>query len=78
MPIAAPAVPKRPTCVERIVETAARELKIDPAELRRRNFITTFPYATPVGLTYDTGDYEATLKRAQEIADVKGFAGAQG
>ena len=50
--------PEATYTVERIVETAARELGIDPAELRRRNFITTFPYATPVGLTYDTGDYE--------------------
>jgi carbon-monoxide dehydrogenase large subunit len=66
--------PEATYVVERIVETAARELKIDPAELRRRNFIKTFPYATPVGLAYDTGDYEATLKRAQEIADIKGFA----
>jgi carbon-monoxide dehydrogenase large subunit len=60
--------------VERLVETAAREMKIDPAEIRRRNFITSFPYATPVGLTYDTGDYEACLSRALELADVKGFA----
>jgi aerobic carbon-monoxide dehydrogenase large subunit len=60
--------------VERIVETAARELKLDPAELRRRNFIHAFPYATPVGLTYDTGDYDATLNRAVELADVKGYA----
>jgi carbon-monoxide dehydrogenase large subunit len=66
--------PEATYLIERLVETAARELKIDPAELRRRNFIRTFPYATPVGLTYDTGDYEATLKRVQEIADVKGFA----
>ena len=61
MPIAAPAGPRRPIVLERLVETAARELGIDPAELRRRNFIKTFPYPTPVGLTYDTGDYEATL-----------------
>jgi carbon-monoxide dehydrogenase large subunit len=60
--------------VERLVEQAARELKVDPAELRRRNFIRTFPYATPVGLTYDTGDYEATLAKAQRLADVSGFA----
>jgi aerobic carbon-monoxide dehydrogenase large subunit len=59
--------------IERIVETAARELGVDPAELRRRNFIRTFPYATPVGLTYDTGDYEATLARVQQLADVGGF-----
>ena len=66
--------PEATYLVERLVETAARELKMDPAELRRKNFIRTFPYATPVGLTYDTGDYEATLNRVQEIADVKGFA----
>jgi carbon-monoxide dehydrogenase large subunit len=47
---------------------------LDPAEIRRRNFITQFPYATPVGLTYDTGDYEAHLAKAIELADVAGFA----
>jgi carbon-monoxide dehydrogenase large subunit len=66
--------PEATYLVERLVETAARELKLDPAEIRRRNFITEFPYATPVGLTYDTGDYDATLTRALELADVKGFA----
>ena len=66
--------PEATYVVERIVETAAREMKLDPAELRRRNFIKTFPYATPVGLTYDTGDYNATLTRALELADVKDFA----
>jgi carbon-monoxide dehydrogenase large subunit len=66
--------PEATYVVERLVETAAHELKIDPAELRRRNFIQTFPYATPVGLTYDTGNYEATMARAIELADVAGFA----
>jgi carbon-monoxide dehydrogenase large subunit len=66
--------PEATYLVERVVELAARELKIDPAELRRRNFIRKFPHASPVGLTYDTGDYEATLKRVLEIADVNGFA----
>ncbi|WP_059410457.1 xanthine dehydrogenase family protein molybdopterin-binding subunit [Cupriavidus basilensis] len=65
--------PEATYVVERLVETAARELKMDPAELRRKNFIRDFPYATPVGLTYDTGDYEPCLARAQELADVKGF-----
>jgi carbon-monoxide dehydrogenase large subunit len=55
------------------VETAAREMKVDPAEIRRRNFIRTFPYQTPVALQYDTGDYEATLKAAQDLADVKNY-----
>jgi carbon-monoxide dehydrogenase large subunit len=66
--------PEATYLVERLVELAARETKVHPAELRKRNFIRTFPYATPVGLTYDTGDYEATLNRVMEIADVKGFA----
>ncbi|RQH03698.1 xanthine dehydrogenase family protein molybdopterin-binding subunit [Paraburkholderia dinghuensis] len=66
--------PEATYVVERLVETAAREMNIDPAEIRRRNFIRSFPYATPVGLTYDTGDYEACLSRALELADVKGFA----
>jgi carbon-monoxide dehydrogenase large subunit len=57
-----------------MVEQAAREMKIDPAEIRRRNFITTFPYSTPVGLTYDVGDYAAHLDKAVQMADVAGFA----
>ena len=60
--------------VERLVETAAREMKLDPAEIRRRNFIKTFPYQTPVALMYDTGDYEATLDAVMKMADVAGFA----
>jgi carbon-monoxide dehydrogenase large subunit len=59
--------------VERLVETAAREMKIDPAEIRRRNFITRFPYQTPVALMYDTGDYHKTLEHALKLADVAGY-----
>ena len=66
--------PEATYVVERIVEQAARELGLDPAEFRRRNFITQFPYATPVGLTYDTGDYAAHLDKALEMSDAKGFA----
>jgi carbon-monoxide dehydrogenase large subunit len=66
--------PEATYVVERLVETAARELKIDPAEIRRRNFIRDFPYQTPVALQYDTGNYEATLEAVQTLADVKGFA----
>ncbi|MEN7526734.1 xanthine dehydrogenase family protein molybdopterin-binding subunit [Cupriavidus sp. DL-D2] len=65
--------PEATYVVERLVEAAARELGTDPAALRRKNFIRSFPYATPVGLTYDTGDYEPCLARAQELADVAGF-----
>jgi len=65
--------PEATYVVERIVETAARELKIDPAEIRRRNFITQFPYQTPVALCYDIGNYEGTLSEAIRVADVAGF-----
>jgi carbon-monoxide dehydrogenase large subunit len=65
--------PEATYVVERLVETAAREMKIEPAELRRRNFIRQFPYQTPVALCYDTGNYEATLDAAMKIADVAGF-----
>ncbi|WP_456306398.1 xanthine dehydrogenase family protein molybdopterin-binding subunit [Oleomonas cavernae] len=65
--------PEATYVLERIVEVAARELKIDPAELRRRNFIRTFPYQTPVALEYDIGDYQASLDQALELADYKGF-----
>ncbi len=66
--------PEATYVVERLVETAARELKIDPAEIRRKNFIHQFPYQTPVALLYDTGDYDATLDAAVKMADVAGFA----
>jgi len=66
--------PEATYVVERLVETAAREMKIDPAEIRRRNFITAFPYQTPVALMYDIGDYNATMDAAQKLADVSGFA----
>ncbi len=67
--------PEATYLIERVVDVAAREMNIDPAELRRRNFIQPdqFPYDTPVALTYDTGNYEATLDQAMEAADYSGF-----
>ncbi|GHE06202.1 carbon-monoxide dehydrogenase [Defluviimonas sp. 20V17] len=59
--------------LERVIDKAAREMGIDPIELRRKNFVTEFPYATPVAVEYDTGDYEATMAKLEEIADLKGF-----
>jgi carbon-monoxide dehydrogenase large subunit len=61
--------------VERLVDTAAREMGIDPGELRRRNFIAkdAYPYQTPVALTYDSGDYFTTLEMALKAADHSGF-----
>ena len=68
--------PEATYLVERIVTKAATELGKDPAELRRQNFIRTdeFPYETPVALTYDIGDYEASLDKALELSDYEGFA----
>src|SRR6478736_3331638 len=65
--------PEATYVVERLVETAAREMKMNPAEMRRKNFIRQFPYQTPVALLYDTGNYEATLDAAMKMADVAGF-----
>ncbi|MEY8842344.1 xanthine dehydrogenase family protein molybdopterin-binding subunit, partial [Cribrihabitans sp. XS_ASV171] len=59
--------------LERVIDKAARELGVDPIALRRQNFITEFPYATPVAVEYDTGDYNATMDKLEEIADLKGF-----
>ncbi|MBL3608094.1 xanthine dehydrogenase family protein molybdopterin-binding subunit [Rhodovulum sulfidophilum] len=59
--------------LERVIDKAAREMGIDPVEIRRRNFVTEFPYATPVAVEYDTGDYHATMDKLLEIADVAGF-----
>jgi carbon-monoxide dehydrogenase large subunit len=66
--------PEATFVVERLVEVGAREMGIDPAELRRRNFVKSFPHQTPVIMTYDAGDYDASLKKAMELADFKGFA----
>lgn len=65
--------PEAAYVVERLVEAAAREMNMDPGDIRRQNFIRDFPYETPVGLTYDTGDFEATLNQAEAMADIAGF-----
>ena len=67
--------PEATYLVERIVEKAAGEMGLNPAELRRRNFIgkDQFPYQTPVALEYDTGDYEASLDKALAMADYDAF-----
>jgi carbon-monoxide dehydrogenase large subunit len=57
--------------IERLIDVAARELDMDPATIRRKNFIPSedFPYETGLGHTYDSGDYEKTLETAQELID---------
>jgi aerobic carbon-monoxide dehydrogenase large subunit len=62
--------------LERLVDVAARELNIDRAELRRRNMVPTsaMPHATPVGKTYDSGDFAMVLDAALERMDYAGFS----
>jgi carbon-monoxide dehydrogenase large subunit len=65
--------PEATYLLERTMEIAARELKVSPAELRRKNFIREFPHQTPVIMCYDAGDYDASLNAAMKAADWDGF-----
>ncbi len=66
--------PEASFVVERLMETAAREMGKDPAELRRVNFVKEFPYQTQVIMNYDSGDFEGNMNQAMEAADWSGFA----
>ncbi|BAS26991.1 xanthine dehydrogenase family protein molybdopterin-binding subunit [Limnochorda pilosa] len=63
--------PEATFIVERLVDLFARQIGMDPAEVRRRNFIpaNAFPYDTPTGLTYDSGDYATALDKLLEALD---------
>ncbi|HWV95649.1 MAG TPA: xanthine dehydrogenase family protein molybdopterin-binding subunit [Xanthobacteraceae bacterium] len=65
--------PEASYLLERLMETAARQLKVDPAELRSKNFIREFPHQTPVIMAYDTGDFQASLDAAMKSIDYAGF-----
>jgi carbon-monoxide dehydrogenase large subunit len=65
--------PEATYLLERTMETAARELGVSPAELRRKNFIRSFPHQTPVIMNYDAGDYDASLNAAMQASDWNGF-----
>ena len=65
--------PEASFLIERMMETAARQLKVDPAELRRKNFIKQFPHQTPVIMAYDAGDFGASLDAALKAIDYAGF-----
>ena len=65
--------PEATFVIERIMEIAARELKQDPAEFRRRNFVKSWPHQTPVIMCYDAGDYAASLDKALAAIDYGGF-----
>jgi CO/xanthine dehydrogenase Mo-binding subunit len=55
--------------LEQMVDKAARELDLDPVEIRRRNFIREFPHFIPTGNVYDSGDYDAVLEKALELSE---------
>jgi len=63
-------------CIERLVETAARELGFDAIALRRRNLVREdeMPYRNAVGMVYDSGSYEKSLDMVMELSDWGGFA----
>ena len=67
--------PEAAFMLERLVDTAARKLGMDPVDIRRKNFIQPdqFPYQTPVALEYDTGDYDGTLDVVLDLSDWAGF-----
>jgi aerobic carbon-monoxide dehydrogenase large subunit len=72
--------PEASYLLERLVDKAAREMKMDRTEIRKKNFIpkTAFPYQTPVALQYDSGDYQSTLEIALKTADYAGFEKRRG
>ncbi|MDR7484673.1 MAG: xanthine dehydrogenase family protein molybdopterin-binding subunit [Armatimonadota bacterium] len=63
--------PEAAFIVERMVDLVARDLGLDPVQVRRRNFIPPerFPYRTPLGFTYDSGNYARALDRAWELLE---------
>src|SRR5262244_3491221 len=67
--------PEATYLIERIVDVAAQKLKIDPAEIRRKNFPqpNEFPFKTSGGVIYDSANYEVALDRALELSDYKGL-----
>lgn len=66
--------PEATYLLERLVSRCAWEMNLGQDEIRKRNFITQFPYQTPVALQYDTGDFHASMDKAKELAEVAGFA----
>ena len=71
--------PEATYAIERAMDALARTVGVDPAEIRRRNYIPTdaFPYNSAAGLVFDSGDYEAALDKALELAGYDGLRKAQ-
>ena len=76
--------PEATYCIERLIETAAREIGMDPVEFRKKNFIPPFDgvnepgYQTQVALQYDSGNYEGALNKVLEVADYEGLKAERG
>ncbi|MBB05014.1 MAG: carbon monoxide dehydrogenase [Pseudooceanicola sp.] len=68
--------PEATYSLERVIDKAAREIGMDPIELRRKNFIQPdqYPYASAAGLEYDSGNYDALMDQMEKVADKAGFA----
>lgn len=71
--------PEAAYILERTMDRVAQELALDPAEVRRRNFIPpqAFPHTTVTGVVYDSGNYQAALERALALADYAGWRAKQ-
>jgi len=71
--------PEATYILERVMDGIARELKLDPAEVRRRNFIPpdAFPYQTVTGMPYDSGDYPALLARLLDLGEYERWRARQ-
>jgi carbon-monoxide dehydrogenase large subunit len=71
--------PEATAAIERAIDMFASEIGMDPAEVRRRNLITPdeFPYSTPTGATYDTGEYVTALNRVLEAGDYRALRAEQ-
>ena len=72
--------PEATYLIERVMDLVAAELKLDPVDVRRRNFVPSnqFPYSTPTGLTYDSANYEACFQKALDIVNYKQLREEQG
>src|SRR5262249_20271716 len=69
--------PEATYAIERLMDTMARELQLDPAEVRRRNFIRDFSRPTPAGLVYESGNYEAALDKALALVGYEALRAEQ-
>ncbi|HEX2521265.1 MAG TPA: molybdopterin cofactor-binding domain-containing protein, partial [Terriglobia bacterium] len=72
--------PEATYLIERVMDLVAAELKLDPVEVRLRNFVpaNSFPYSTPTGLTYDSANYEVCFQKALDIVNYKQLREEQG